>query len=116
MFFAEGIKRFFKSNTTSTLPLSDDVHARVEALFPGPLQTQAEDLLVQELGIKLFGGNSTPNWPLVRQTRYSALKFSAGDLEKLRLGTELAQTDPRELIQAAGMYDRGEFKWEDWFP
>ena len=71
---------------------------------------------MQELGIRLFGGNSTPNWPLARQTRYAALKFSDGDLDKLRLGIELAQTDPRELIQAASMYDRRDFKWEEWLP
>jgi hypothetical protein len=81
--------------------LSPETRRRLEILFPGADRAEAGRLLREECG------NNLPFLEALRPVelerfRFAALKLSGGHLEKLREAVELAKTDWRDLLGAAG--------------
>lgn len=83
------------------LPLSPPTVQRVEALFDAPLYDAAVRLLEDECGTNLpFCEDSTASE--MERIRYAALRLSDGTIEGLHQAVDLAKTDWRDLLMAAG--------------
>ena len=81
--------------------LSESTWEKVRALFP-PAQHQAvADILLSECGNNLPYLENVDKEGLERY-RFAALKLSNGSLTKLREAIELAKSDWRNLLVAAG--------------
>ena len=81
--------------------LSESTREKVRALFP-PAQHQAvADILLSECGNNLPYLENVDKEGLERY-RFAALKLSNGSLTKLREAIELAKSDWRDLLVAAG--------------
>ena len=81
--------------------LSEPTWEKVRALFP-PAQHQAvADILLSECGNNLPYLENVDKEGLERY-RFAALKLSNGSLTKLREAIELAKSDWRDLLVAAG--------------
>lgn len=72
-----------------TSPLTPPVSVRLELLFDGEERDEARRLLEED-------------GDMGERTRIAALKLSDGSLDKLVRAIELAQTDFRDLLVAAG--------------
>ncbi len=83
------------------LELSDATRTRLEKLFPEESQREATSLLEHRCGINLPGcADHDPHQ--MERIRFAALKLSQGDLIKLEAAVELAESDWRDLLMAAG--------------
>jgi hypothetical protein len=82
-------------------PLSEDTSRRLKALFPGEEAAEAERLLVRECGNDLPFCERSSSRGLER-IRFAVLKLSDGSLERLRSAIDLARTDWRDVLVAAG--------------
>ena len=81
--------------------LSESTWEKVRALFP-PAQHQAvADILLSECGNNLPYLENVDKEGLERY-RFAALKLSNGSLTRLREAIELAKSDWRDLLVAAG--------------
>lgn len=84
------------------IPLSRKTEQVLEKSFPD-LETRelVADLLVNECGDGVpFCKDSTPEG--MERIRFSILKLSTGDLDKLEQAVKLANLDWRDLFMAAG--------------
>jgi hypothetical protein len=86
-------------------PLTEGTQARLAILFPsGPAREEAAWLLVEECGNDLpFLEKLDPAG--LERCRFAALKLSGGSLVRLREAVDLAKTDWRDLLMAAGFGD-----------
>jgi hypothetical protein len=84
--------------------LSPETERRIAALFPLPLRAEVSELLKIQCGNNLPFCNNYDEFQLER-IRFSALKLSAGKIEKLKDAITLAKTDWRDLLVAAGFAD-----------
>jgi hypothetical protein len=95
-------------------PLTNEVKFRIGMLFSPDERDAASSLLANECGTNLpFCGNSTP--ANLDPVRLAALKLSEGDLEKLRKAIDLAKSDWRDVLVAAG-FDHDIHAHEEWLP
>lgn len=82
-------------------PLSSFTRARLSVMFRDRDRAEAVRLLEVECGRNLpFCEGSTPED--LERLRFAALKLSGGNLKDLRLAIQLAKTDWRDLLLAAG--------------
>ena len=82
-------------------PVSQETERRIAALFPPSLRAEVSELLVIQCGNNLPFCESYDEFQLER-IRFSALKLSAGNIDKLKEAIKLAKTDWRDLLVAAG--------------
>jgi hypothetical protein len=82
-------------------PLSPATRDRLDAVFAPCDRAEAERLVVSECGNNLPFCQSSDQYELER-VRYAAMKLSHGNLDGLRQAIELAKTDWRDLLMAAG--------------
>jgi hypothetical protein len=102
------------ASTRSAVPLSEEVQRRVEIMFEGKDRRTAADLLTDECGSNLpFLENLTS--PQLDRYRFAALKISCGRLDLLRQAVEIARTDWRDLLVAAGFGNDPQVH-ERWMP
>ncbi len=81
--------------------LSEETQKRVKKLFSPELQVEATKTLENECGTNLPFCRNHNKYELER-IRFSALKVSGGDIERLKESVELAKVDWRDLLMAAG--------------
>lgn len=81
--------------------LSPETERRIAALFPLSLRVAVSELLRIQCGNNLPFCNNYDEFQLDR-IRFSALKLSAGNIEKLKDAIKLANADWRDLLVAAG--------------
>jgi len=81
--------------------LSPETQRRVNLLFRPEEQTIVATLLITECGNNLPFHDQLNEYELER-FRFAALKLSNGNLDKLREAIELAKSDWRDLLMAAG--------------
>ena len=83
------------------IPLTEAARLRVERLFRPEEVPAVVELLEHQCGelLPLWRGKTPAEFDRVR---FAALKVSAGDLEALRRAVEMARTDWRDLLVAAG--------------
>jgi hypothetical protein len=81
--------------------LSPETQRRVNLLFRPEEQNIVATLLINECGNNLPFIEELDEYELER-FRFAALKLSDGNLDKLREAIELAKTDWRDLLMAAG--------------
>ena len=85
-------------------PLSDETQRRVEMMFTGKALLTATEILAVECGNNLpFLEDLSP--VELERFRFAALKLSEGRIDLLREAVELAKTDWRDLLVAAGFAD-----------
>ncbi len=94
--------------------LSPETQRRLDALFVGAAWQTAADLLITRCGINLPFCEASDARGLER-IRFAALKLSDGDLGELRRAVEIAQTDWRDVLVAAG-FATDVRAHESWFP
>ena len=82
-------------------PLSQDTERRIATLFPPRSRAEASELLIVQCGNNLPFCDNHDEFQLER-IRFSALKLSGGNIDKLKDAIKLAQTDWRDLLVAAG--------------
>ena len=85
----------------STLILSPQTQSLVDILFARQHRAEATRLLIEECGSNLPYCEKANEYGLER-IRFGTLKLSQGDLLRLREAVELAKTDWRDLLVAAG--------------
>ncbi len=84
-----------------SLPISQETERRIAALFPPSSKAEVSELLINQCGNNLpFCGNDDELQ--LERIRFSALKLSAGNIDKLKDAIKLAKTDWRDLLVAAG--------------
>jgi hypothetical protein len=83
------------------IELSERTVERVSSLFPNNQLKEVEDLLTIECGENIPFCENKDKFEMER-IRFAALKLSEGNIEKLVQSIELAQTDWRDLLMAAG--------------
>ena len=83
------------------LPLSPKTKQLLEKIFSGPKIKSAAEMLEAQCGNNLPFYEKSASQSIER-IRFAALKLSGGDLEKLREAVQLAQTDWRDVLVAAG--------------
>ena len=98
----------------SDIPLSSETQLRLDALFHGTERTIAAELLVTQCGSNLPFNEAADALSLER-IRFAALKLSMGDLAQLRAAIEMARTDSRDVLVAAG-FAHDVRAHEAWFP
>jgi hypothetical protein len=81
--------------------LSPKTVEHIDSLFQPGCREEVVELLIHECGTNLPFLQKSDEFELER-VRFSALKLSGGDLEKLREAIELAKTDWRDLLMSAG--------------
>ena len=81
--------------------LSPETQRRVDLLFRPEEQNIVATLLITECGNNLPFIEELDEYELER-FRFAALKLSDGNLDKLREAIELAKSDWRDLLMAAG--------------
>ena len=84
-----------------TPALSSETQWRLDGLFRPKERTEAARLLAEECGNNLPFLEKLDARGLER-FQFAALKLSGGDLSRLRKAIELAKTDGRDLLMAAG--------------
>jgi len=85
-------------------PLTDATVNRVDTMFPLADQHLVCALLIQECGDNL-PLSTTASSAAIERIRFAVLKLSAGDLNELQRAIDLAQTDWRDVLVAAGFGD-----------
>jgi hypothetical protein len=98
----------------SATGLSPETTRRLDALFVGPARQRATDLLIAQCGNNLPFCEGSDARGLER-IRFAALKLSNGDLAKLQKAVEIAMTDWRDVLVAAG-FGNDVRAHESWFP
>jgi hypothetical protein len=81
--------------------VSPETRRRIDLLFAPGLRDEAEALLAAECGRNL-PLSSDASGAAVERIQFAALKQSGGDMGALVRAIELAQTDLRDLLVAAG--------------
>lgn len=83
------------------LSVSPETRRRIDLLFASELRDEVEALLAAECGrnLPLFSG---ANEAAIERIQFAALKQSGGNMDALVRAIELAQTDWRDLLVAAG--------------
>src|SRR5437870_2392936 len=81
--------------------LSPETERNIAKLFPPGSRAEASELLLKQCGNNLPFCEKLNEFQLER-VRFSALKVSAGNIDKLREAIELAKMDWRDLLVAAG--------------
>ena len=81
--------------------LSPETQRRVNLLFLPEEQNIVATLLITECGNNLLFLEQSNEYELER-FRFAALKLSNGNLDKLREAIEMAKSDCRDLLMAAG--------------
>ena len=95
-------------------PLTAEVNFRIALLFPPEQRKAVSSLLANECGTNLpFCANDAPG--VLNRIRIAALKLSSGDLGRLEKAVDLAKTDWRDLLGAAGFAD-DIHAHEEWLP
>jgi hypothetical protein len=84
--------------------LSQETERRIAALFPPNSRAEVSELLIIQCGNNLPFCDKEDEFQLER-IRFSALKLSAGNIDKLKDAIKLAKTDWRDLLVAAGFAD-----------
>ena len=84
--------------------LSQETERRIAALFPASSRGEVSELLIIHCGNNLPFCDNDDELQLER-IRFSALKLSAGNIDKLKDAIKLAKTDWRDLLVAAGFAD-----------
>jgi hypothetical protein len=84
--------------------LSVKVRAKLEQLFPHQQRTAAAELLEAECGagLPLISSQGAEG---IERIHCAVLKISEGSLEKLHAAVQLANTDWRDVLVAAGFAD-----------
>lgn len=96
------------------VPLSPATQSRLESLFAASDRATATELLINRCAEKLpFVGGSTPRD--LERVRFAVLKLSQGDLGKLRSMVQLAETDWRDVLVAAG-FANDITAHQEWWP
>jgi hypothetical protein len=91
-----------ESLTHMTTPvLSSETRRRLDILFRGEEREEAARLLAEQCGNNLPFLEKLDEHGLER-FQFAALKLSGGDLSRLRSAIDLARTDWRDLLMAAG--------------
>jgi hypothetical protein len=96
------------------IPLSRETQRRVDALFEGPARAAAAELLITQCAANL------PLWVNadergLERIRFAVLKLSNGDLTELKRAVQMAQSDWRDVLVAAG-FAQSVRVHESWFP
>ena len=92
------------------LKLSIKTEQVLKVVFLSEHQDEARDLIESECGQNIPDCKSR-NSEEMERIRFSVLKISEGDLDKLCEAIDLAQTDWRDLLMAAGFgHDTAEHK------
>jgi hypothetical protein len=90
--------------------LTDDCRARIRALFSGEDCAAAEAILEAECGTSLpFMDGASPE--ALDRVRFAAIRLSGGRLPQLTRAVQLAKTDWRDLLVAAGFADHPGAHW-----
>jgi hypothetical protein len=84
--------------------LSQETERRIAALFPASSRAEVSQLLIIQCGNNLPFYDNDDEFQMER-IRFSVLKLSAGNIDKLKDAIELAKTDWRDLLVAAGFAD-----------
>lgn len=85
-------------------PLSPETERRVSILFSPETRAEASRLLAEQCGNNLPFCEKLDQFQMERW-RFSALKLSEGNIEKLSKAIELAKLDWRDLLVSAGFGD-----------
>jgi hypothetical protein len=95
--------------------LSQETERRIGLLFSPGARAEVSELLLRECGNNLPFCEKGDEFQLER-IRFSALKLSAGNIDKLRDAIKLANVDWRDLLVAAGFADdtTAHKKWIPW--
>ena len=88
----------------STIVLSPETQRRLEILFQKDHRVEATRLLVEECGNNLPLCENGNEYSLER-IRFAALKWSGGDLSRLREAIQETKCDWRDLLGSAGFAD-----------
>jgi hypothetical protein len=83
------------------IELSERTMDLVSLLFPNGPRKEVEDLLEIECGDNIPFCENNDKYTMER-IRFAVLKLSEGRIEKLVQAIELAQTDWRDVLMAAG--------------
>lgn len=83
------------------IDLSEATIERINALFSIEERREVGDLLTVECGDNIPFCENNDKYQMER-IRFSVLKLSKGDMQKLIQAIELAQVDWRDLFMAAG--------------
>lgn len=94
--------------------LSAETEKRVVLMFPPSEHGQVRALLLEQCGNNLPGLEGADSATLDR-FRFAALKVSGGNLAKLHRAVQLARTDWRDLLMAAG-FGESLTAHESWLP
>lgn len=94
-------------------PLSPETERRVSILFSPETRVEASRLLIEQCGNNLPFFDRLDQFQLER-ARFSALKLSEGNIEKLMKAIALAKSDWRDLFVAAGFTQPDSHR--DWLP
>lgn len=81
--------------------LSPKTVDHIDALFTPQFREEVAELLSHQCGNNLPFCEKSDEFQLER-VRFAALKLRRGDLRELQKAVELAQTDWRDLLMAAG--------------
>jgi hypothetical protein len=84
--------------------LSQETERKIAAMFPQGLRAEVSELLKIQCGNNLPFCDNYDEFQLER-IRFSALKLSAGNIDKLKDAIKLAKADWRDLLVAAGFAD-----------
>ena len=95
-------------------PLSPATRSRLNSLFSHADRDEAEQLLVELCSLNLPGSEDATS-TLLERVRFGALKLSEGQTSMLCSAIELANTDWRDLLVAAGFADDVN-EHLSWFP
>ena len=92
-------------------PLSENVESRLKLVFSGKELTQAQGMLEADCARNIAG------WKMagLDRLRLALVKLSGGSLSRLAEAIELAQTDFRDALVAAGFADDPRAH-ENWWP
>jgi hypothetical protein len=95
------------------LKLSIKTEQLLKAVFPVEQQDEARDLIEIECGRNIPScENATAEG--IERIRFSVLKISEGDLDKLYDAIDLAQIDWRDVLMEAG-FDNDTKEHERWY-
>lgn len=97
-----------------TIELSEPTLSRLRALFFGSERDEAIKILLEECGDNLpLCENTTPE--KCERIRYAVLKLSEGKISELKGAVEIAKTDWRDVLVAAG-FGNSVTIHNDWWP
>ena len=95
--------------------LSAETRDRLKVLFRANEEAEAEQLLVEICGRNLPFCDNPGASVLIERIQFAALKVSKGNLGDLCSAIEMASTDWRDLLMAAGFASDPD-QHRSWFP